>query len=301
MAHTFLNLGFEEGDFVPGNSVGWTITVQSSLWEIANFAPPLAAATPIEEFDEGWGNGLFDFAFGDTEFRLYASDAGPQTFDGFENNWNNNNFVTGLGPIVGALFNVGADLDENFEQGWTNDTWTGTLGATGVGLFDGGANAFENFNFNLPQNSAGYWPAMSEIQKISQGSDGASPSTLPTGVEFADAAGPLGKRIILPAGYLSSGGAGFLDVGFKAGDLFWILGSDLFDGNNLYEVDTTPPTNDTLTVIGFTWTTPGINTTGLHIMELFPAMVETGNLPPLGEAYESEYFDAHAWEEMDTL
>ena len=296
MAHTFLNLGFETGADIPGDAYGWDQAVLSSLIEIPNFG--YVAASPFETWEEGWSTDAFSFEFAQVDLESVqwpSGDVEPLSAEGFEYGWNNNTWSGELSSISEAMFAGGTLAYDDFESGWNNDTWAGVLSGETLGLFDAGANAYENFDFAYPQNAFGYWPALSEVQEITDGLDGSSPSTLPTGLEYLDTP----RRIKLPAAYLSGSGKGFEEVGFKAGDLFWSQGSDLVGSNDLFIVQST--TNDTVTVQGTTWSNPGFNTTPTRLAELFPALFVTHNVPAAGVLDEHEYFDASAFEEMDTL
>lgn len=298
MAHTFVNLGFESPDAIPGDAFGWSQTVLSSVIEICNFG--YISASPSETWEDGWDTDPFLFGFEQLDIELALFPSGetlPLQEEGFEYGWSSNQLWAGEhAQLEQALF-VAALTADSFEAGWNNSTWSGTLTSVSVGLFDSGANDHESFNFDLPQNAFGYWPALSEIQgDFVDGQDGASPSTLPVGCTFVD--GP--RRIQLPVGFTAGGGKGFLEVGFKVGDQFGTMGSDL-NNPDLYTIAAV--TNDEVEItLGGGWASPGTNTTPMRLHEMWPAWFPDGaDIGGLGELDGHEYFDASTFEEMDTM
>ena len=181
MPFTFNNRSFEFPGIVLGNAESWTVTVQGSNFEIANFGASQASA--LEGFEDGWIVGyLFAFADENLEFRIFA---GPELAETFEGGWSNSAFSFGLGATEEGLFDGATEAFEDFENSWDNDTFsfvhsaltaalfdtnfnfesfdTGwdnatfsfTLTSTSAALFDGGSNAFENFE--------GTWTTMSSF------------------------------------------------------------------------------------------------------------------------------------------
>lgn len=294
MAHTFLNLGFETAEAIPGDAFAWGQTIVSSLVAHANFG--FTSASPFEIWDEGWNNSAFVFLFAQTDLaqaQFPSGDVDPLVAESFEVGWINDTFSFGLGSIDDAEFDAGSVTFEDYEDGWSNDTWEGTLSGIAVGLFDSGANDFESFNFAFVLNASNdpLWLGHEESYDASVGAGvGMSPSNLPVGVIFSN--GP--DLLTLPAGNHD-----FEDFYAEIGDTIWIRGSDIGDSNGTRVI-----TSIAGNVIGvdFAWDTTGTATTGVHVSTLNnAAFVNHGGGGTPNFVAEPEFFDTGSFDAMDTI
>jgi len=284
VAHTFLNLGFETAEAIPGDAFAWGQSVVSTLIEHANFG--FTSASPFDTWEDGWSNSDFLFVFVQTDLQQGQFPSGtvdPLVADGFEYGWNNTTFAFGLGSIDDAEFDAGSITDENFENDWSNNTWSGTLGAIETGLFDAGANANESFVF--AEGSVAYTPVLPEVGGFGVGE-------LLIGIEFADQAG--GRIAVLP------GPETWEDYGFREpGNLVIRPGASAFPGSAGMSGYTTLTGLTLKSDVSLpSWINPGTTIAAIRALSMDQAVLDGGSSSDLDTP---EEFDTGAWDAMDTL
>jgi hypothetical protein len=146
------NLGFETAGTSPGLAASWTFVVTSSYEEYADY---------------------------------FVSASYRQAWDGFEFEWNNAGWQTGLSPATAlaqysaAILNPAPEF-EAFLYGWNVEMWLSELGATAAANYDSPVSeAFEDFGEGWSNDTwtlglgttvtAEYAPASDEVEEFEEG------------------------------------------------------------------------------------------------------------------------------------
>lgn len=175
MAHTFINISFEDPDagatavtidgdeFTPD---GWSIvTNTNSAEETADFGASAGLFTErAERFEAHW-TGLSSYVFAyeapDNPSEIltaqFNTGINATSFEGFEREWSSNeSYLFGLGASSSAAFDPSPESFEDFEEEWSNSNYAFDISgiATSLAAFDPvtGPENFEDYEEEWSDN-----------------------------------------------------------------------------------------------------------------------------------------------------
>jgi len=132
------NQNFTDLGQYPGEADNWTLFAMANAETIAGFGP--APFYGFEDFEK-WFE--FKSAFEDGETVLMLFDSIREALEDFEENWNNEHYLTEFsdGYLEAAIFSTGEI--EDYETNWLNDDYLFNLVNSIAAVFNG--NDHENF------------------------------------------------------------------------------------------------------------------------------------------------------------
>ncbi len=153
------NLSFETAGTGPGAAASWTFAVTSTAEEIADYATSSSPSPPVapwEQFEGGWTNDDYVFAYEPSDLQHAEYDTlnvSVKQLEDFEELWlDNQSFMRELpGTVEAVEFNYHIYV-ETFDLGWESDVnnfkteFDGIGVDLEVGLYDSGANLVEAFD-----------------------------------------------------------------------------------------------------------------------------------------------------------
>ncbi len=107
MAHTFINLSFEDAGATPGLPDGWTGSAVVTPDEIAPYGP--VPSKPWEDYEAGWSSNEdshFVFVPADLEAAIYNG----VSYEAFFPGWGNEGYVLALTVVEAEVFYKGPDV-----------------------------------------------------------------------------------------------------------------------------------------------------------------------------------------------
>jgi len=123
-----INLSFEDQGTNPGEADGWSTVYVSTARGLASFPIGPGQWQAVEDFEQGWQNDDYSFAFelGDTAAAVFDAPLPAQVFEDFEEGWGGTYFFTGP-PTADATIGFNDDV-ETFEEGWNATSANFTVG-----------------------------------------------------------------------------------------------------------------------------------------------------------------------------